>query len=507
MSKFIKDRDTLGSTLLTAYVSLLALGLSLYAPDGFLNLGEAKFLFYRAVSLVFTALLLPLMIRQIRETAGGRADGEGVRDGHGRHDAAAGRLLPWDAAALLCCLFLSVSWLLAADRAESLWGTAGWRMGACTQLLCFFFYFAARLFRIRWNIVLTFAQAGSLFVFILTIINQSGADPLNFHSRESGFYATIGIPDWYIGYLAVFLPLWAGSLVFYDFFFHEKRRAGGSPEKNAYRNAHKAFLVFGLAAGLITGARIGSATLYFVMIAFVTAMLSVFLIRRKHKRMAIVPIVFYTAAWLTCQGGVSIYAAVDRLVLLRMSLEGSPVTWVGDRWANGRDTIYRLAGAVFQSQPLSGKLFGIGPDGFAAWLSRHPDFLQVFRTDHLNVRLTNAHNEILTALVCEGVLFTAAYAVFQLLLAARFLRGMFGRGEEVPVSGMPGQESRDEKKDRAAQGTLGYMLIAVCSAAHIFTFKTVLTMPFLLLLEGALISGMSIKHSAAEHSSREELIC
>ncbi len=68
-----------------------------------------------------------------------------------------------------------------------------------------------------------------------------------------------------------------------------------------------------------------------------------------------------------------------------------------------------MAIRLFARQSPLKKLIGSGPDTFWFLASDHPDILEIIKEGFHKIRLTNAHCEILTILVNQGILGLLSY--------------------------------------------------------------------------------------------------
>ena len=131
-------------------------------------------------------------------------------------------------------------------------------------------------------------------------------------------------------------------------------------------------------------------------------------------------------------------------------------------WGNNRGVTFWAALACFDSQNLLHKLFGLGPDGMVQYIYSSTntwirDMVAAVQGDLL---LTNAHCEVLTVLVNQG------------LLGATCFVGML---IEAIKSGLSSDESH---KNAIAIGLLAYGIHGI------FSFSTVLNLSILFVLLG-----------------------
>lgn len=468
--------DAAGGIVLTLFLCILIPAVSFYAPTGYQDLGEMKFRCFRAVSAVFALLLMPLVIQRAKEA-------------FGEHRKGRRPFLPADAAAGACALLLIVSWLLAADRRESFWGTVGWRMGAFTQLMGFFIYFCCRLISVRTRWILMSAELTAFVVFLFAVLNRLGIYPLPYMGVSPDFLTTIGNADWYAGYLAVFLPVFAADLIG-SFVPSGNSRTQEDPKKEeAGETCRRLFVLLGFTTGLCSVATQGTASCFLSLGAAAAVLAAAaFLVAGRRgdagasnarstafRFAAYLIIAALGAAFLLCLGIVWIHANADReparsLIAYLYFRHGIDFR---AEWGNGRGVIWRFAGELFRELPLRRRLFGVGPDGFPAWIGTQPQLLQSIGSYYGAVRVANAHCALFTAMIDEGVLFAVSLAVFYATLFFGFIRSL-----------------RGGSGDTDAAALCGAMMTASAAAQQMFTFRTVVTAPFFLAFAGILMRAV-----------------
>ena len=477
--------DAAGGIVLTLFLCILIPAVSFYAPTGYQDLGEMKFRCFRAVSAVFALLLLPAVVQRAVKTLG--------EHGKGRRP-----ILPVDAAAGACALLLIVSWLLAADRRESFWGTVGWRMGLFTQLMGFFIYFCCRLMRVRLRWILTSAELTAFVVFLFAVLNRLGIYPLPYMGVSPDFLSTIGNADWYAGYLAVFLPVFAADLFTalrpVDLGLSRteegpKKENAGRKTENTGEACRRLFVLLGLLTGLASAATQGTASGLLALCASAAVLLAAGLLIRGRRSATSAPDTKSKAFRIEAYG---IIAALGFAFLIGLAIvwihanaDGEParslIAYLYFRhgidfraeWGNGRGVIWRLAGELYRGLPPLRRLFGVGPDGFPAWIGTQPQLLQSIGSYYGAVRVANAHCALFTAMIDEGVLFAVSLAVFYAALFFGFIRSL-----------------RGGSGDTDAAALCGAMMTASAAAQQMFTFRTVVTAPFFLAFAGILMRAV-----------------
>lgn len=122
------------------------------------------------------------------------------------------------------------------------------------------------------------------------------------------------------------------------------------------------------------------------------------------------------------RGCLAATAIIGALVVLLMVLNTTGVLerWFGitihnrylyfdDNWGDARGWTWRMTCRMFEGLPFSRKLFGVGADCFAYYAYEIPEYAEAFREIWGNVLLTNAHNEWLNMIFCQGIVGGLSY--------------------------------------------------------------------------------------------------
>lgn len=194
-----KEKSLLHSFTL-GYLIVLFVGLPLYMQDGLVLIGDAKYQFFRNVSVAFGGALLLLWLgRTVVVAVRARKSGERLRKP---------QLSATDWFVLAYLLAGALSLFFAVDRREGFWGYPGWYMGFFSQLLFVGIYFAVSRFwegsRLFWYLAGLAAGA----VMLLGVLNQLDYDVLHvfkaiqyFDWNRTHLLSTIGNSNWYAGYV------------------------------------------------------------------------------------------------------------------------------------------------------------------------------------------------------------------------------------------------------------------------------------------------------------------
>lgn len=485
----------------------------LYMRDHFYEMGEAKFQFFLTVSRI---CLIPAGICLLLCLLGDRNWKSPLE--------LCEKFSGLDWAMVFYLAVCAVSWYMSVNRGQAWSGVDGWFMGLRTQLFLVLLYFlVSRQF--PWKKVIFAGHfLASGLVFLLGIGHRFGIDPLGMYegideSYQLLFLSTIGQASWYSGYVCTVLVIGIAG-----FFLSEKtgcRIALGFYCALGFstlvtQNSDSAFAAL---AFVMLGLFLAACDSLDKMERFwETALLMI----GSFKLMGILQRIFpdramelgglseflsqSTETWLlflaVCVGymifllyrqknpdrqelahgkglqkavvGIVAAALVLYVLAVWMNTTGRLEKWFGfkstnlylffDRhWGNSRGFIWKLALGAFGDFPLFRKLFGVGPDCFAAYCYGNPQLSaalnQYFGWDQT---LTNAHNEFLNTLFCTGAAGLISYGMIFIVACQRFFQG--------------------RKKDAWA---IAGMLAALAYGAHnFFCYQQVCSAPFLFLILG-----------------------
>ncbi len=147
-----------------------------------------------------------------------------------------------------------------------------------------------------------------------------------------------------------------------------------------------------------------------------------------------------------------------------------------NNWGNGRGFAWIFATTTFAELPFLQKLFGVGPDCFAAYAASVPEYLEQMKGFWGDLILTNAHNEYLTKLYTLGIAGLISYVTMLITGIAVFIRNR-GKNPILPA-------------------------FALCVAAYmthnIFCYEQVCCTPFFYILMGI---GSNLIHNPIKKST------
>lgn len=192
--------------IVKTYIALIFTFLPLYYSDNYYNILHDKRDVYIWLSISFVAVIALLGIIQIIRTCG-----EMIRD-----EIKSICLL--DLVMLLFAITAVVSTYVSVDRVASFTGENAWDVGSGVILLSTAAYFAvSRLFSKRADIWF-YIYIGSFAVLMIGVIDRLGYDFLVMHDeiplQYEIFISTIGNVNFWSGYLAMLVPVFAIAPLF-----------------------------------------------------------------------------------------------------------------------------------------------------------------------------------------------------------------------------------------------------------------------------------------------------
>lgn len=441
------------SLLLMAYLFIVFCMYPLFLQNGYSDVGNVKYNFYRFITIGAFALIIPLAViytilrvknKEIRLF--NKCRGMSIID--------------WAVAAYGCSVI--ISYIFSDFKTEALWGENGWYMGTVTQILFVVSYFlVSRFWEYEEKILLAFMAAATV-VFGLGVLNRFSIFPFAIEGANSSFLSTLGNINWYCGYWAVLFPI---GFMLYWF-----------TDKMWLRLLGLLYTVIGIATGVSQGS--SSAFIVFGGLYIFTFCLS-FSSLKRMKRFWELSIIFcgvcqalrlwrilipdsfdyydgtlsdrITISRITMAGFIGaviiyilLYILSRRkkfdmqhfkvlrqiflvivvvavgvyvlLLILNTKIEGG-IRFMGsisslifdNQWGSARGATWSAGVRTYQKMPVLRRLVGAGSDCFAMYLYTIEDLAKETIKQFDGARLTNAHNEWLTVLVNNGILGFISY--------------------------------------------------------------------------------------------------
>ena len=502
--KILKD-------LVAIYVFFMFAIYPLYYEDKYYNMGDAKWHFFKWVTLTAVILFAAVFIwYQIYLARSGE-----LTDSWNISNASI-----VDIFVLAYAIIAISSYLLSPYKSVTLIGYEGWYMGLISQLaFVIIYYFVSRFF--RWDdLVLVIYLGVSAAVFLVCILNRFKIDPLEMYKDLSDYYyiyfvSTLGQATWFSSYMVLLFPI--GLFGFWHYEGAAKHICFGAyvllgAVTMIAQNSDSALLAYGAVYLILFCASFDGNK---KMKRFLESLVLLF---AGWKIMGILQVVFADKAvelsglmralsigpisWVLLAlsaGGLAAYIRISKapgfrieklkpvrrivlalivcgaaLLILYVGLntagvfDGTPLAsdnWYllfDYKWGSDRGLSWIAAVGTFAKTGIVRKLFGAGPDGFYNEVYR-------FYSEPLNAKwgehtvLTCAHNEWLNALINVGLLGAIAYI------------GIF-------ISGM----ARYIKKSEITPETLApAMCIAAYMAHNFFCYQQIICTPIVFIIIGA----------------------
>ena len=442
----------------------------LYYEDKYYNMGDAKWHFFKWVTLIAVILMFTVFTwYQLYLCKAGKV----------REYWDFGRTSLVDKAVLAYSFIVMTSFLLSPYKEYTLFGYDGWYMGLVSQLaFVIIYYFVSRFW--RWDeIVLTIYLAVSAAVFTICVLNRFMIDPLEMYEGLSeqyiiNFISTLGQATWFSSYMVLLFPIglfayWqydrpvihilsgvyvllgtvtmiaqnsdsaimaygAIYLTLFCFSFKDTLRMQRFLEclillfagwklmgilQMVY--ADRAVVLSGtmrtLSMGGISWAGLAVSVILLILYKRISGRQGFDLSRWKPVR----------AAVLIAVAALSLIVFVYIVLNTTGALAGTSFAsdnnylYFDEFWGNNRGSSWMVAAGTFLKSDLIRKLLGAGPDGF---------YNQVYRfySDTLtakwgeNTVLTCAHNEWLNSLITGGILGFITYTGIFVTAMARFAK-------------------------------------------------------------------------------------
>lgn len=506
------------SLLIMAYLFIIFSFYPFYMQNGYVEIGDAKFAFYKDITLGGFALIVPLaiicMLLRYKETKS---------------------FVRYKSLSITDCAFLFygasvvISYFFSEFKQEAFWGEKGWYMGLATQLLFILSYFlVSRFWEYEEKLLIVF-MAASAGIFLLGLLNRFSIYPLSIEGVNREFISTLGNINWYCGYFAVLFPI---GFVWYWI-----------TDKKWLKAAGAFYVLLGIATGVSQGSNsafIAISVLYLLLfclsfrslkrmkslfeLAFLfcaacqalriwrllfpesfdyyDGSLSDWITMSRVTLYVMVPLAVIYLLMLLAEKkkhmDISRYKMLRQIILLVLTttagvyvmllilntranggirfMGGQQILIFSEYWGSSRGGTWSAGVGVFQGMPGLRKLVGAGPDCFASYLYILPDVTERVMDQFGTSRLTNAHNEWLTVMVNNGVLGLMGYAGIFLSVWIRFVY----RAEKVTV----------ELKNKLTDDNKQLLLYAFAASAFAYTahnivsFQQILSTPFVFLLIG-----------------------
>lgn len=513
MKKIIAE---IGNSILTAYFLVMTVVYPFYIKNGYREIGNVKYYFFRNISLVMVGMMLMiaacLFLLQRKEVS--------VAAHYKRMSGT-----DWFVYGYFISILLS--YLFSSFRKEALWGTNGWYMGFVSQLiLVAIYFFFSRFFRWDENWLYTILLASGL-VFLLGILNRYSIYPLTISGRTPAFISTLGNINWFCGYWAVVCPLGvlfyrnsrkgyeqlaAGIYVILAFLIGVVQGSSSAylslagmflflfcisfRENMAMQRFFEICILFAASCQIARLLRIlpgldinyenelgavftdSNVTLYAGIIALILYLWFCYLVKQKDMQIAEYKKIRNVVMLLVLILSAGYFVLLTANTCIPggiFGLAGIPFFTFNDEWASARGATWSIGVQAYRSMTPLHKLTGVGPDCFAEYIYAVPKIATRTYSLFGSSRLTNAHNEWITILVNQGITGLVCFIGI-------FLTAFFKFIKKAPIQPL---------LYLCAASLLSYTL------HNMVSFQQVLNVPFVFMILG-IGEGLTNKDSSSK---------
>lgn len=528
----MQTTDYILSVMCSMYVFCMLCIYPLYYENKYFNMGDAKYHFFKYVSVFF---LVAMLFTVVAWLAARRKE---------MNFAIIARTFSYpDWFAVGFFVFSYFSFVLSEYKETAFYGYDGWYMGMMSQFAFVIIYFLVSRFW-RWSpTTLLFALGTAAITYQLGIWQRFLIDPLGMYidlgpEYIEKFVSTLGQTTWFSSYAVLIFPIgmfyycydekkWARIfagiflalgygmlattnsdsayvafiLILMAFFWFalESNQTFGRfleavliglasfrvigicrllfPEKQiTLITGDEAITAFVTGSGLMLFLLVAVAVLYGVY-RYVCKVNKEFSVRKFAFLRSVMVWAAVLAVWLVL------------LLIILVSKEDAAPTGIlqkvseisffrfDDQWGNHRGFNWRMAIEAFKNASLKDVLVGAGPDCFACSMDKYC-FEEVY-TYWQGLQLACAHNEWLNMLVTQGVLGVASYIGIFVTMIIRM--GKIGKTEPAVIPFLA--------------ATLAYM------GHNFFCYQQCICTPIVFIMMG--IGEMIVRHTTQEQSGKK----
>lgn len=447
--------------IVQSYLFLMFGIFPLYYQDGYYNMGDAKYEFFKFVTIaLFIVMGLWLLFEKLQTI------------GKSKKDRKTLNISVQDWSVLIYFSIALVAWIISPYRKEAWVGSHEWYMGLLSQILFVGIYFMISRYMSDKSWTLIAMGISATIVFFISYLHRFRMDPLGLYEGVAekywlSFLGTIGNANWYSSYICVILPIMMGVYIFYE----SRQSAEGKWghvlnaglillgfATTVTQNSDSAYI--GLALGilflmwfaleslvyfrrfleiLLLGLCVAKITGYlqvaFPKKAMILSEISTEITQGNITKYVLGIVLFLYVIVLIGKKRVAViwenikkirnvfYIVLGIMILLvpmlmwlvstgKISLKTGLLSETGylifnDKWGTNRGKIWKYAVQIYKEYPLSMKLFGCGPDSLMYYTNEfHQAKALSFGKNEI---LTNVHNEWLNMLINYGILGAFAY--------------------------------------------------------------------------------------------------
>lgn len=477
------------------YMTVILLALPLYMKDGYWQLGDAKYVLFRNVSLL--CLLIWVLMVGLGLLPGSRKSSN-LRKGLCQNWS-------WTDSFVLAYGAVNAFSYYFSDYRSTAWhGYVQWYMGLLSQLLFVWIYFFVSRQYDGSRFCLLAGQAALFVVALLGILNRLEMDPLGVLQgwvpkdwEYTHLLSTVGNINWLCGYISVLLPF---SLI--GFLYSRNRLQSVclyivsllTIILLCVQCSGSGLLILGAAAvgmfllGLSRLADFRRILLLGIGSAAVLPVLTVIFERQEWRTfpwedlwcrllvswsgwpaVVLVLLLLYLLSFKLTFSKLRLFSvsAVGLVCLIALVVIVFPMlreAVIDYSWGNGRGALWTLALKAFWQGDVQQKLLGVGPDCYGEYVyASFPVQNYLMQEGPFeNAIFTNAHNEWLNQLVNTGILGMVSYIGIFVSAVLRYFRGA--------------------KKDAFLY--LGVLVLVLYAVNATVSFQQVMNAPFLFLALG-----------------------
>lgn len=421
--------------------------LPLYHREGFVMIGDRKYVFFLTVSVLLTLIFIYNTIKQ-------QFQGTFFTT-------------KLDQAALFYGTAVVVSTFFSAYPETAIWGYQDWHMGMVSQLLFLVIFAAASRLPKNSGWIIKWMIRSALLVFLLALLNRFSVDPLNMFTgleywNRTHLLSTVGNMNWYSGYMILMFSIgYCGYLITPS--AANVENTGNTEKKWSIYSIKKLrhgkqieqilFLLIGFATILTQGSESGlvaGGVLLFIVLLYgifskqreimiriqnsyiilgatglILSIISVTLPGvRNFADESVTLLILRPEYWITLLTVFLVFrilltkSRVD-LVMWAMLAIGTlsilVLAWNSriliEEWGSGRSELWKVAWQGYLEMPIKNQLFGVGPDCFAPYMyEMFPEQMNVILNGWWgDAVIANAHNELLNRLISTGLIGCAGF--------------------------------------------------------------------------------------------------
>lgn len=471
------------SLLVTVYAMLILGVLPFYFEEGFTHIGTDKSTFFRGCTVFFAKIMIPALIIWLLSVGVvvlyKKRAGEKIKFRINLSLA--------DGFAIAYGVSVFLSYLCTDYQKTALWGIDGWYMGLLPHLTLVSIYFLVSRLVVFPQYVLYLCIPVSTVTFVLGYLNRFDIWPLSMENSGLPLYiSTIGNINWFCGYIISVVFVGIGLL-----WLDEGGKKWRTVLLSVYTCMGFAMLVtqgsdsglFALAVVMVvmfvlSAKSAGKMKQFWLIVGLLAvACLITFIFRRifpgrmnytsgmidllTQSKLSILMLGVALVGWwyagrnsstkvwpvlakVVC--GTVAVAVVGLVVLIAVNtthpgslgpLSEKSVFTFNDKWGSNRGATWRYGLACFAEQDGIHKLTGVGSDCMAEYLYKGSSeaLREDVKSTFVNKRLTNAHNEMLTLLVNEGLLGMITYGGLLGTLLWKLLKA-YNKNRHAAVCGL-----------------------------------------------------------------------